>query len=42
MTWLIVAIKTESEEQNMIKFLRDKAFEIASNTRYDGYERALA
>ena len=38
MTWLMVATTTESEEQNMIKFLRDKAFEIASNTRYDGYE----
>ena len=24
------------------KFLRDKAFKIASNTKYDGYERGLA
>ena len=23
-------------------FLRDKAFKIASNTKYDGYERGLA
>ena len=24
------------------KFLKDKAFKITSNTRYDGYERGLA
>ena len=30
------------KEQIQIKLLRDKSFEIASNPRYDGYQRGLA
>ena len=42
--WPMVAIKIWSKEQNQISdtVLRDKAFKIASDPRYDGYERALA
>ena len=34
---MILTKRTQSD-----KFLKDKAFEIASNPKYDGYQRGLA
>ena len=40
--WLMEILKIQQEEQLLIKFLRDKAFNIAKNPKYDGYQRGLA
>ena len=40
--WLMVNINIWLKEHNQIRVLRDKAFEIASNPKYDGYQRGLA
>ena len=37
MTWLMEILKTASD-----KMLRDKAFNIAKNPKYGGYQRSLA
>ena len=37
MTWLMDVLKIELEEQ----LLHDKAFNIAKNPKYDGYQRGL-
>ena len=37
MTWLIETGRTASD-----KILRDKTFNFAKNSKYDGYERGLA
>ena len=37
MVWLMV----KQEELNQTKALRDKAFKIASDPKYDGYQRGL-
>ena len=42
MIWLMVNQKIQQKELNQTKFIRDKAFEIASNPKYDGYQRGLA
>ena len=39
MIWLIVSLTKRTQSD---KVLRDKAFETASNPKYDGYERGLA
>ena len=41
MIWLMVNQKIQQKELNQTKFIRDKAFEIASNPKYDGYQRGL-
>ena len=38
MTWFMDVLKIELEEQ----LLHDKAFNIAKNPKYDGYQRGLA
>ena len=35
-------LKIQQEQQLLIKVLRDKAFYIAKNPKYDGYQRGLA
>ena len=40
--WLMVNINIWLKEHNQIRVLRDKVFEIASNPKYDGYQRGLA
>ena len=40
MIWLMVIRKIWLKEHNQV-VLRDKAFEIASNPKYDGYQRGL-
>ena len=40
MVWLMVNIKIWLKTQSH-KALRDKAFKIASNLKYDGYQRGL-
>ena len=35
-------LKIQQKEQLLIDFLRDKAFKIAKNTKYDVYQRGLA
>ena len=35
-------LKIQKEEQLLNKVLRDKAFNIAKNPKYDGYQRRLA
>ena len=37
MTWLMDILRTASD-----KILRDKTFNIAKNSKYDGYHRGLA
>ena len=41
MIWLMEILKIQQEEPSD-KVLRDKAFNIAKNPKYDGYERGLA
>ena len=41
MMWLMTNAKTWKEEQSD-KVLKDKAFKIANNSEYDGYQRGLA
>ena len=41
MIWLMVKQRFRKRTQSE-KFLRDKAFKIASNPKYDGYQRGLA
>ena len=41
MIWLIANTKTWKKEHNQI-ILKDKAFAIANNKKYDGYQRGLA
>ena len=41
MIWLMVNQKIQQKELNQTKFIRDRAFEIASNPKYDGYQRGL-
>ena len=41
MIWLMANQKIEQKELNQ-KLLRDKAFKIASDPKYDGYQRGLA
>ena len=44
MIWLMVNKKIQLKELNQIKFLvfRGKAFKVASDPKYDGYQRGLA
>ena len=42
MIWLIANIKIWLKEHKQTKLLRDKAFQIASNPKYDRYQRGLA
>ena len=42
MTWLMEILKIQQEEQLLIKVLRDKAFNIAKNPKYDAEQRGLA
>ena len=39
MIWLMVNLKIWNKRTQSDKVLRDKAFEIASNPKYDGYQR---
>ena len=39
MIWLVVNLKIWNKRTQSDKVLRDKAFEIASNPKYDGYQR---
>ena len=41
MIWLMVNIKIWVKTTESDKVLRDKAFKITSNPKYDGYERGL-
>ena len=43
-TWLMVYAKSKdlAKRTQSDKVLRDKAFKIASNPKYDGYQRELA
>ena len=41
MTWLLQILKIQRKERSD-KILRDKAFNIAKNLKYDGYQRGLA
>ena len=40
MIWLMETLKIQQEDS--YKVLRDKAFNIAKNAKYDGYQRGLA
>ena len=42
MIWLMANQKIQQKEHNQVKVLRDKAFKIASDPKYDGYQRELA
>ena len=42
MAWLTEILKIQQEEQLLIKHLKEKAFNIAKNPKYEGYERGLA
>ena len=42
MIWLMANQKIQQKEYNQVKVLRDKAFKIASDPKYDGYQRELA
>ena len=42
MTWLMEIVKIQQERTASDKVLRDKAFNIAKNPKYDGYQRGLA
>ena len=42
MIWLIVNQNIQQKRTESDKVLRDKAFKIASDTKYDGYQRELA
>ena len=42
MIWLMEILKILQEEQVLINFERDKAFNIAKNSKYDEYQRGLA
>ena len=42
MIWLMVNQKTQQKELNQTNFFGDKAFKIASDPKYDGYQRELA
>ena len=42
MIWLMVNQKIQQKRIPSDKVLRDKASEIASNRKYDGYQRGLA
>ena len=39
---VIEILKIQQKEQLLLKILRDKAFNIAKNPKYDGYQRVLA
>ena len=40
--WLMINIKNFTKKAESDKVIRNKAFKIASNPKYDGYERGLA
>ena len=40
--WLMINIKNFIKKAESDKVIRNKAFKIASNPKYDGYERGLA
>ena len=42
MAWLTEILKIQQEEQLLIKHLKEKAFNIAKNPKYEGYQRGLA
>ena len=42
MIWLMEILKTQKKRTQSDKVLKDKAFKIASNPKYDGYQRVLA
>ena len=42
MTWLMEDLKDLTRRTTSNKILRDKAFNIAKNPKYDGYQRRLA
>ena len=42
MIWLMVNQKAQQKELNQTNFFGDKAFKIASDPKYDGYQRGLA
>ena len=42
MIWLLVDIKIWLKKTELDKVIKNKAFKIASNPKYDGYERGLA
>ena len=42
MTWLMEILRIYPEEQLHKKVLRDKAFNITKNPKYDRYQRELA
>ena len=42
MTWLMEDLKDLTRRTISNKILRDKAFNIAKNPKYDGYQRRLA
>ena len=42
MIWLMVNTKTKKKTTQSEKVLKDKAFAIANNPKYDGYQRELA
>ena len=39
---LVKVLKIQQEKTASDKFLRDEAFNIAKNSKYDGYQRGLA
>ena len=42
MIWLMVNQKIQQKRTQSDKVLKDKAFKIASDPKYDGYQRGLA
>ena len=42
MIWLMANTKIQKDEHQSDKVLKHKAFEIANNPEYDGYQRGLA
>ena len=42
MIWLMVILKIYQKKTSSDKVLRDKAFNIVNNPKYDAYQRSLA